>query len=515
MSTLHSRARYSALALVSVAFVSACTGSSVKKAEPSPSPTLTPVTSATPSSTKVTIPGSPTPLPVPTLAFKGCGGGFECAAMAAPLDYAHPGLAQISISVIRHHVKNSNGALLINPGGPGASGVNAVRVGLPFVSALQSRKDIIGFDPRGTGGSTSIACGTHIDEFVATDSSPDNQAEVNQLKAVSKQLADECLTKGGKALLSHVTTADAARDMDLLRAALHLDRLDYLGYSYGTLLGAIYTEMFPARIGRFVLDGVLDPKLSARDIEIQQAVAFEDALNSLLDSCGSGCPFKRKDSPDVKAEYDRLAASVDSTPLPTGETRKLTQALFTLGVAAGLYDRARGWDAIKSGLAQAQGGDGSGLLRLSDSYTDRHQDGSYPTTLAAMYAVNCTDRPLDGGLTGLTNTATEIKKRAPRLGPTVVWLDMPCVVWPVAPIGKAHSIDVASPFGRNVVIVGTTRDPATPYVNAQSLHGQIKGSRLVTFDGDGHTAVGRSGCVDRLVSAWLIDGTLPPEGSRC
>ena len=502
------------LALVSVALMSACSNSKPSAAA-SPSPSKSMTHSLTPATTP--IPGSPKPVAIPTLNFSGCGGGFQCATMAVPLDYANPGGAKIQIAVIRHHANNSNGSLVINPGGPGGSGVDAVRNGLPFVGALQSRKDIIGFDPRGTGASTNVGCGTHIDEFVATDSAPDNTAEVNQLRSESRSLANECLARAGKALLSHVTTADAARDMDLLRAALGLEKLDYLGYSYGTLLGAIYTQLFPAHVGRFVLDGVLDPKLSARDIEVQQSIAFEDALDALLANCASDskCPFKAGGSPSVQAEYDRLAASVDTSPLPTNQTRKLTQGLFTLGVAAGLYDRARGWDAIKNGLAQAQKGNGEGLLELSDSYTDRRSDGSYPTTLAAMYAVNCTDRPIDGGEKAIAATAADMKKRAPRLGPTVVWLDLPCTVWPVPPKDKAHTVNVASVFGQHVVIVGTTRDPATPYVNAQSLHSQIKGSRLVTFDGDGHTAVGRSGCVDQLVSAWLIDGTLPPEGSRC
>lgn len=496
-----------------VLVLAGCTSATKQTATPSPSPSPTATASSRPTTP---IPGSPKPVAVPQLNWSGCG-RFQCATMAVPLDYAKPDGAKISIAVIRHHVKNSKGIVVINPGGPGGSGVGAVRQGLPFVSRLQNNLDIVGFDPRGTGDSTNVNCGRNLDTFVATDSSPDNPQEVSQLKAVSNSLAQECLDRAGRALLQHVTTTDAARDLDLLRAALGMDKLNYLGFSYGTMLGAIYLELFPNNAGRVVLDGVLDPKLTARDIEVQQSVAFEKALDDLLAQCGarSNCKFKKGNSSSLEAEYDRIAGAIDSSPLQTGSSRPLTQALFTLGVAAGLYDKVNGWPAIEQGLGQAAQGNGATLLALSDSYDERNSNGSYPTTLAAMYAINCTDRPIDGGQAELAKTANDIKKQAPRLGPTIVWLDMPCVVWKVAPIDHAHAVKVPAATGPHVIVVGTTRDPATPYVNAQSLHDQLKGSRLLTFEGDGHTAVGRNGCIDSYISAYLVDGVRPAEGTRC
>lgn len=514
-----------ALAVSSLLLASACGGGSKEKAaDPVASQSSTATASAKPStagsaqpSSTTAIPGSPTPVAVPQLSWKGCGNGYQCATMKAPLDYANPNGQKIDIAVTRHVPKNSRGIVIINPGGPGASGVGAVKAGLPYVQKIQNNMTVVGFDPRGTGSSTNVDCGRNLDAFVSTDSSPDNQSEIDQLKAVSNALAQECLDRGGRALLSHITTVDAAKDMDLLRAALGMDKLNYLGFSYGTMLGAIYLELFPSNAGRVILDGVLDPKLTAKQIEVQQSIAFEKALNDLLAQCGarSNCRFKKGNSASVEAEYDRLAAAVDSAPLKGNGGRKLTQALFTLGVAAGLYDKQSGWPAIELGLSAAQKGDGSVLLDLSDSYDDRQDNGTYPTTLAAMYAINCTDRPLDGGLKGLTQTANEIKKQAPRLGPTVVWLDMPCVVWKIPPIDKAHTVKVPASVGPRVVVVGTTRDPATPYENATSLHSQIKGSHLLTYDGDGHTAVGRNGCVNNLVAAYLVDGVQVPENSRC
>ena len=218
------------------------------------------------------------------LKWKDCKDGFDCSTLSVPLDYTDPAGAAISISVIRLRASNSVGSLLLNPGGPGGSGIDYVRAAPYVVSRnLIHRYDIVGFDPRGVGKSTPVHCLTdaQTDEIIAADGSPDNQAEIDRIVALNKSFANACARKSPD-VYRFVDTVSAARDIDILRSALGDDKLNWLGKSYGTFLGATYADLFPTRVGRMVLDGVINPTLSNEELSHGQALGFEDALQRFI-----------------------------------------------------------------------------------------------------------------------------------------------------------------------------------------------------------------------------------------
>ena len=455
--------------------------------------------------------------------WSGCGGDFECATVKVPLDYAHPSGDTIDLAVIRLPAGDESkrvGSLLINPGGPGASGVEYARQARDVLSDdVRDSFDIVGWDPRGVGDSDPVKCldDEQLDAFVAIDGSPDDQSEVKALDDTSKNFAAECEAKSGK-LLPHVGTPDAARDMDVLRAVVGDEKLYYLGKSYGTFLGATYAELFPHRVGRVVLDGAIDPAVSAEEMGLAQAAGFELALDAFIDDCRqrSGCPVG-PDHAGAKREIVNVLDQADRSPLPTGTDRELTQSLAVLGVAVAMYDSEQGWPALRLALQRAKQGDGSVLLQLSDIYTDRQSNGHYSSNQnEAIYAVNCLDRPDSSGPAQIERNEPRFETASPTFGDYLAWSSLPCRYWPAKgePGSEPHKITAkgAAP----IVVVGTTRDPATPYAWAQSLARQLSSGVLLTWDGDGHTAYFRgSSCIDKAVDDYLIKGIAPQDGLRC
>lgn len=455
------------------------------------------------------------------LRWTGCGGGFQCTRVKVPLDYAHPDRRAIELSVIRRPAgrpKARKGSLLLNPGGPGVSGVDYARAASSvFSSTLRDRFDVVGFDPRGVGGSTPVECldDKETDAFIAADGSPDTPAEEQTLVDLSRHLADRCGQRSGE-LLAHVGTRDAARDLDVLRAALGDRRLHYLGKSYGTYLGATYAELFPSRVGTMVLDGALDPAIGGEDVAREQAVGFEVALQSFVDDClnRGDCPL-RGSRKEALARVSRFLADVDRRPLKATSGRRVTESLAVLGVVTALYDEESGWPLLRTALGEAFAGDGSTLLMLADFYTDRNASGHYTTNSNdAIYAVNCLDRPTEGDLATVRSTARSFERVAPHFGDYIAWSELPCASWPYPPQGQPHPVRAAG--SAPILVVGTTRDPATPYKWAKALAGQLDNGHLLTFDGDGHTAYRRgSSCIDRAVDRYLVDGRVPAAGTRC
>ena len=317
------------------------------------------------------------------------------------------------------------------------------------------------------------------------------------------------------ALTKHVGTRDAARDLDVLRSALGDRRLNYLGASYGTYLGQTYAELFPNRVGRLVLDGNLDPASSGAEVAQGQAEGFELAFRAFLADClkKNSCPLHGTVD-EAEAQVGRLLDRIDSKPLRGEDGRQAGQALTVLGVAAALYDQGS-WPLLRQAFAEAARGKGATFLALADYYSDRGPDGSYTTNaLEANYAVNCLDRPEEGDLASFRAAAAEMTKTAPVFGEYLAWGALPCASWPVPPQGKPHAI--AAKGSKPILVVGTTRDPATPYKWAKAVANQLDSGRLLTFEGDGHTAYRRgSKCIDTAVDRYLIDGKLPAEGTRC
>jgi pimeloyl-ACP methyl ester carboxylesterase len=453
--------------------------------------------------------------------WKSCGAPFECSTVTVPLNYQAPTGRTITLAVVRQRATGPGvplGSLLVNPGGPGGSGIAYARQAKEIVSdGVRARYDVVGFDPRGVGASTPVRCLTdaELDTFVSLDGSPDTPVEEQALIAEAATVGSRCQERAGW-LLAHVGTPDAARDMDVLRAVLGDTRLHLLGKSYGTYLGATYAGLFPRRVGRLVLDGALDPTTSGANLARGQTAGFEQALVAFVDDClaGPNCPLDGDRNAAV-SQVAQFVAGVDSRPLTGTDERKVTQSLVVLGIAAALYERKNGWPALRQALTEGLQGNGNTLLLLADLYTDRGDDGRYQSNQnEAQLAVNCLDHPDTATLAAGRARATELTAISPAFGAYLGWGAVSCADWPVPPASRPKPI--TAPGAAPILVVGTIRDPATPYRWAQALAAQLSSGVLLTYNGDGHTAY-RQGdtCVDRTVDAYLLDGVVPADGTRC
>ncbi|WP_329412281.1 alpha/beta hydrolase [Streptomyces sp. NBC_00704] len=462
------------------------------------------------------------------LSWRDCGvPGFRCATMKAPLDYAKPGAGDLRLAVARKKATGPGkrlGSLQVNPGGPGGSAVGYLQqyAGVGYPAEVRARYDMVAVDPRGVARSEPVEClnGRPMDAYTQTDTTPDDQREKTRLVDAFKKFAEGCGAHAPK-LLRHVSTVEAARDMDILRAILGDRRLTYVGASYGTFLGATYAGLFPDRVGRLVLDGAMDPSLPARRLNLDQTAGFETAFQSFAKDCvrQADCPLGGKGAKpaQVGADLKEFFRRLDAHPIPTGDAggRKLGEALATTGVIAAMYDEST-WEQLREALTSAiRENDGAGLLALSDSYYERDPRGRYANLMSANAAVNCLDLPAAFDTPEQVEKALpSFEKASPVFGEGLAWASLSCAYWPVAPTGAPHRIQAkgAAP----IVVVGTTRDPATPYPWARSLASQLASGRLLTYEGDGHTAYGRgSACIDSAINAYLLHGTPPAKGKRC
>ncbi|WP_435188112.1 alpha/beta hydrolase [Streptomyces sp. bgisy126] len=457
------------------------------------------------------------------LKWRDCGvEGFQCATLKAPLDYAKPEAGEIELAVSRVRATGPGkriGSLLVNPGGPGGSAVGYLQgyAGIGYPAPVRARYDVVAVDPRGVARSEPVECltGPGMDAYTQIDQTPDDAAETEALGAAFKEFADGCAKRSGK-VLPHVSTVETARDMDVLRAVLGDERLNYVGASYGTFLGATYAELFPGRVGRLVLDGAMDPSLPAIDLNRDQTAGFETAFRAFAADCvaQADCPLGTGSVPAAGEALKKFFRAVDAEPLPTGERRKLGESLATTGVIAAMYDEGA-WPQLREALTQAKGGRGAGLLALADSYYEREPDGEYANLMAANAAVNCLDLPAAyRGPADAAKAVPSFEKASPVFGAGLAWAALNCTYWPSPATGRPHRITAegAAP----ILVVGTTRDPATPYKWAESLAGQLSSGTLLTYEGDGHTAYGRgSDCVDTAINTYLLEGTPPTDGKRC
>lgn len=453
--------------------------------------------------------------------WKDCASGFECATVQVPLDYAKPTGEKVDLSVSRLPAEDKSeriGSLLTNPGGPGGTGVGFIRqAARAFGNDLRRRFDIVGFDPRGVAASDPVRCNTgpQLDKFFAADVSPDNRYETKALVDEGKGFADNCKARAG-AELPHVGTVDAARDMDVLRAALGDTKLTYYGASYGTYLGAYYAEQFPKNVRALVLDGAVDPTLSSTEMLVEQAKGFETALRAFADNCVKAGFCRFGDSVDaVLATISSLLTKADKTPLNnTRDSRKVTESLVVMGIARALYVKEY-WPVLRQALTKAtQESDGTMLLTLADEMVERKADGSYSNQTDANMAINCVDKPNPPDVTTYGKSAAEAEKAAPRFGSFVVWGGLPCVYWPVQT--KPEPKPIAAKGAAPIVVIGTIRDPATPYKWAQNLAGQLSSGVLLTFNGDGHTAYLQGNqCITEATDKYLLDAEPPKDGTTC
>lgn len=442
----------------------------------------------------------------------------QCTQLTVPLDYDHPEGKAIRLAVLKVPAQGKReGSLVVNPGGPGGSGVQYASAGsLQFGSQLSNAFDIVGFDPRGVGQSDPLECidTSQLDALIAFDPDPDTAAERNEMDRLIHGFGQGCLDHSG-ALARHMSTVEVARDMDVLRAALGERKLDYLGASYGTLIGATYANLFPGHVGRFVLDGAIDPSLSNEQLTLAQGHGFETALRAYVKDCvdGGGC-FLGNTVDQGVARIQSFLAEVEKTPLPTGDDRRLTEGLAMIGIWMPLYVKEY-WGQLTTGLKQAMDdGSGSVLLGLADLYTSRGPSGYSDNSMEALYAVNCLDHDDYIPTSEVPSHFKEFEKASPTFGRAFAFGLSTCANWPVR--SGQHTVALRAAGAPPIVVVGTTRDPATPYAWARALANQLESGQLITRDGDGHTGFQRgNSCVDDAVEQWLIDGTVPKPDLHC
>lgn len=446
------------------------------------------------------------------------GENLECGTLTVPLAWNDPSAGDIEIAVARLPATGERtGSLVTNPGGPGGSGVNFLE-SVPYLVSpeVSASYDLVSFDPRGVNRSAGVEClsDEETDEYLAVSAEPGSEEAGKLAEEWSAKVAKGCEAHSGDEL-PYLDTYSAARDMDVLRAALGSEKLDYLGYSYGTYLGSTYADLHPDRVGRFVLDGAMDPSLSLNEIVAGQAEGFERAIEAFLANCldvGDGCPFKGTEE-EAKQQLNSFFASVDASSLDSGDPeRPLTGALARSAVITLLYEDGL-WEYGRQALAAAMQGDGSQLLNIADLSSEREADGSYRTNATfAISAVNCLDHPGVADEAWVEKEAERLAEEFPTFGATMG--GQACADWPVPPLREPAPI--AAEGAGPIVVIGTTGDPATPYAWAESLSEQLDDAVLLTYEGDGHTAYGRSGgCIEKQVDAYLLEGTVPEDGVTC
>jgi pimeloyl-ACP methyl ester carboxylesterase len=496
--------------------VSACGSSGHHQAASTPDSTTLPATTKTTNNTTTTR-----AVPVGPVHWTSCTGsagpsGYQCATVMVPRNPSHPNGQLIGMAIDRHPATGARiGSLLVNPGGPGASGVDFVpEVVQEMPSDLLARFDVVGFDPPGVDRTAPIEClsNSQLQAYFHVDPAPTTSAGFAAMVATDRQFAAGCEKDSG-AELPYVSTVDAAEDMDILRQDLGDAKLTYLGFSYGTFLGATYAGLFPTHIRAMVLDGALDPALSTLQTLDQQSVSLEGDLEQFLSWCDanqSQCGWNP--GTDPTATFEALLARVRQHELPvSGSSRSVGPAELLYGTAAALYSTST-WDDLGAALQQASQGTGTYLLELFDDYTGRSSNGTYSNLFEANAAVNCLDEP-PLTLAQIQADGAQATAEAPIFGLTNLDSEASCAVWPVPFSGTVGPIHAAG--SPPIVVVGSTGDPATPYAWAQALAGQLDNAVLLTRIGEGHTAYGASSCIRSRVDTYLIDLTPPPPGLRC
>ncbi len=493
--------------------LSGCVYSLVTQETPTPTPTRTqaPVTDG--------VPAELLRFYEQKLVWTECGIGLDCTSVTAPLDWENPNAGEIQLAVARHTSAGTPlGSLLLNPGGPGGSGVQLVTEWLDQAIGfgLINRYDVIGFDPRGVGKSTAVKClGTkEMDSFLfdipkAPRGTP---AWEDELLESARGFAEACEANSG-GILPHISTVNSAHDMDLLRGVLGDEKLNYIGFSYGTFLGATYAKLHPDRVGRLVLDGAVDPSISGIELGTVQAIGFESALRAYMTDCltQSACPFSGTVD-DGMADLGALLASVDAKPLPSRDGRMLGADALLTAIVAMLYLQDN-WVYLTMGLTDALAGDPEMAFLLADFYFGRENGEYTDNSEEAFRAYNCIDYPLEDDPAAEAAARDRIRREAPTIAR---YWDGPdsCSVWPHPPTGTRGKI--TAPGTAPIIVIGTTNDPATPYVWSVSLAGQLESGVLITRVGEGHTGYKQGNtCVDRAVEAFFLEGTVPEDGLRC
>jgi len=456
------------------------------------------------------------------------GGPFEWAAfgnnsrvqtghLEVPLDYSDPSKGTVDLFVARHVAKASKriGSLLVNPGGPGFGGSDfAIQAEKVYSKALLDRFDIIGWDPRGTGLTTpAIDCTEDYDHFFGTqDITPDDDAERAAGVALAQEFADDCIAADGD-VLPYIGTNNTARDMNAIRAALGEAKISYFGFSYGSELGATWATMFPDTVRAAVLDGAVDPTAGYVEAGLQQMEGFEGALTTFLDRCSADdeCAFHNGGQADTA--FDALMSSLDANPLPSADGRPPVNLTIAIaGVNQAMYTSAL-WPQLEKALADAQDGDGAGLLALYDMYFDRSPDGTHGNGLEAFQAIYCMDHAERLTVAEEDARVPEFLAVAPRVAPATVG-SYSCTFFPPSTDPR---IAITGAGAGPILVMGTTGDSATPLAGTKRMADTLQDGRLVIVTGDQHTGYDVNNCSRSAVDEYLIDpvGHAPADGTEC
>jgi len=447
--------------------------------------------------------------------------GAECGKLSVPVDYAKPDGDVARLAMIRFKATGDKiGSLIINPGGPGESGVGAAAslVGA-MPPSIRERFDLVGFDPRGVGASTpAVWCNSDADnDRQRADDQVDYTPEgVAHIESETKDFVARCVEKMGDEFLANVGTSNVIKDLDAMRAALGDQKLTYLGYSYGTRIGSAYAEAYPQNVRAMILDGAVDPNADPVEADIRQAAAFQTAFDDYAADCAKGpnCPLGTDPAKAVDV-YKSMVEPLVKNPAKTRDPRGLSYSDAIVGTILPLYSPNL-WRHLTQALSELKNGSGDTMLKLADLYMGRDEDGHYNNSTDVRVAVNCVDEP------PITDrkTVVEEDRRAREVAPFMSYGQFTgnaplgtCAFWPVPATSKPHRISVAGL--PPVLVVSTTNDPATPYQAGVDLAKQLGGT-LLTFDGTQHTVVFQGNkCVDDIAAKYLVDVVVPPPNSTC
>ncbi len=467
-----------------------------------------------PSTTATDQPG-PGIAPVRPLEWRACD-AIECATLTVPLDRTDPNGPQVDLAVARASRARDGeriGSLVVNPGGPGASGLNIVDYAASSLpDAITDRFDVVAWDPRGSGESAPVNCGSELDFRFAVDSTPEDPGELAALEGAAQDFVDACVARTGDRL-RHISSADTVMDLDELRAALGDERLTFLGLSYGTYIGGMYAARYPTRVRALVLDGALDPALSAEDVSVEQSKGFDASLTEFFAWCSARPTCAFRPGGDPAAAYRALVRRIDANPLGDGSDR-FGSTQLDIAVAALLYGGSASYRELAAGLHDLERGRSAALEDAVDEYLGRSPDGRYNNEWAAFVAISCADGP------NLTLAAAEALQRrarieAPYFGAANVGLGYECSFWPY-PATRSGPVSFAAPTAPPIVVVGTRGDPATPPAWARGLAEQLQVGRLVTVDDTTHTAsLNQDPCLDAILERYLVALQAPETGTTC
>jgi pimeloyl-ACP methyl ester carboxylesterase len=491
-----------ALAVVA-ASLGACSteGAASRSTTSSTSGTTAATTATAPPATTTTTVTLPPPVPV---AWEACGDGFECARTPVPVDYQDPSGPTLEVALVKRPAGSPEqriGTLLVNPGGPGASGVRRVQRGFTITPEVADRFDIVGFDPRGVGESSPVACGSAVAAFRQTDLDPDDEEEANQLDAAARAVAEECATAEGERL-AHLGTVAVAHDVEVIRRNLGEAQISFVGLSYASLIGLLWADAHPSSVRAMVLDGVVDPAAAGDATALAQVEVIDRSFQAMDDACAAdpGCPLTAVGR-RLSEAYDELAARVEA-----GEGRAAGVGPTQLGYAvfSATYGEER-WPLLWAAIAHGLDGDLSGVADLAAWFTGLVE-------YVPFALVTCLDSPHPRGFAAWQRDAARAADASPRFGAIAANELLPCAYWPAATRVPAP---VTAAGAAPILVIGTTGDVATPFRQAEAVADALRSGVLLRVEAEGHVAIGSDLCVDEAVTRYLVDLAPPAPPATC